>query len=210
MYLRITIVSVILSISAFVHADSSREFRANHSLGVDVALSTLSLPVPGARGAALNYNLSPDWQVSLDYMTTTFELSFSKLNLAGFNEKRYGLKFKRFFGNSFNLGFGYVRRSNEVYLDPNFYGYSVSDINARTEAHANMLHFSLANHWQFDNWTFAVDWLVLDLATSGRVDKSSEDQADNESDKSDIRTAENVLTWYPNMAGFNLRLGYMF
>jgi len=191
-------------------AGSSREFRANHDFGVDVALGTVSLPVPGAKGIALSYNLSPDWQVSADYMSTSFELSFSKLDLAGFNEKRTGLKFKRFFGNSFNMGFGYVRRTNEVYLDPNVYGFSVSDVKARTDAHANMLHFSLANHWQFDNWTFAVDWLVLELATSGRVDQSSEGQADSESDKEDIRDAEDVLTWYPNAAAFNLRLGYMF
>ena len=192
------------------HAGSSRDFRESHSFSVDGVISTLSLPVPGAKGISLNYNLSPNWQISADYMTTSFELSFSKLDLAGFNEKRSGLKFKRFFGNSFNMGFGYVRRTNEVYLDPNVYGFSVSDVQARTEAHANMLHFSLANHWQFDNWTRAVDWLVLDLATSGTVDQSSQDQANDEDDKEDIRSAEKVLTWYPNVAGFNLRLGYMF
>lgn len=207
-YLLIFLASFCLTITSY--ASTSRDFRASHSFSVDGVISTLSLPVPGAKGISLNYNLSPNWQVSADYMTTSFELSFSKLDLAGFNEKRTGLKFKRFFGNSFNMGFGYVRRTNEVYLDPNIYGFTVSDVNARTEAHANMLHFSLANHWQFDNWTLAVDWLVLDLATSGTVDQSSEDQASDEDDKADIRSAEKVLTWYPNVAGFNLRLGYMF
>lgn len=210
MFHRIVAFTTLILLSILSHSETSREFRAAHSVGVDVALSTLSLPVPGSRGAAVNYNLSPDWQVSVDYMTTTFELSFSKLNLAGFNEKRYGVKFKRFYGNSFNLGFGYVRRTNEVYLDPQIYGFSVSNVKARTEAHSNMLHFSLASQWQFDNWMLGVDWLTLDLATSGRIDKSSEDQADDEADKKDIRSAENVLTWYPNIAGFNLRLGYMF
>jgi hypothetical protein len=202
--------SILLIVSVISYAESSRDMRLAHSFGIDVAMSTLSLPVPGARGVAINYNLSPNWQVSLDYMTTTFELNFSNIDLAGFNEKRYGIKFKRFYGNSFNLGFGYVRRINNVYLDPVIYDFSIPELKSRTKAHSNMLHFSMANQWQFDSWMFGVDWLVLDLATSGRVDQSSEKQVDNESNKRSIRSAENVLTWYPNMAVFNIRLGYMF
>jgi len=201
---------LLLLVSVTGHAQSSREFRSHHTLGVDLVLSPVSLPFPGSKGAAVNLNLSPNWQVGVDYMSTGIEVNFSKLNLAGFNEKNIGLKARRFYGNSFNLSFGYVRRTNEVYLDPTVYGISVSDVNFRTEAHSNLLHLGMSNHWQFDNWSVAVNWISLNLPLGGKVTQSAADQADDDGDKDDIRRAENVLTWYPNLATFTMSAGYMF
>jgi len=206
-YIACTVLSLL---TAIAHAESSRAFRDAHDFSFDVIVATASLPIPGSTGAAINWNLSPNWQLSADYLSTGVDVSFSKLDLAGFSEKRFGLKARRFYGNSFNLTYGYTKRTNEVYLDPNVYGFSVTDVQARTEANADMLHFALANHWQFDNWTVAVDWFTLELPVGGEVTLSAEDQASDEGDKEDIRTAENVLTWYPNVAILNLRLGYMF
>lgn len=208
--MRSLVLCLLVLTSVFASAQSSREFRNDHRFSVDLLAVTASLPIPGSTGVALNMNLSPNWQISADYLSTGVDVSFSKLDLAGFSEKRMGLKARRFYGNSFNLTYGYVRRTNEVYLDPNVYGISVTEARARTEAHANMLHFSIANHWQFSNWTVSVDWLAIEAPLNGKVTLSSEDQADDEGDKEDIRTAENVLTWYPNVALLNLRLGYMF
>ncbi len=204
----LTLILMVLSLTS--HAQSSREFRANHLVGLDLVLSPASLPFPGSRGAAVNFNLSPNWQVGVDYMSTGFEVNFSKLNLAGFNEKNVGIKARRFFGNSFNFTFGYVRRTNEVYLDPNVYGFSVSDVQFRTEAHANMLHLALANHWQINNWSLALNWLTMNLPLGGKVTQSAADQTDDADYKEDIRKAENVLTWYPNVAALTLSAGYMF
>ncbi len=147
---------LLLLVSFTGHAQSSREFRSNHSLGIDLVLSPVSLPVPGSKGAAI-------------YMSTGIEVNFSKLDLAGFHEKNIGLKARRFYGNSFNLSFGFVRRTNEVYLDPSVYGISVSDVKYRTEAHANLLHLGMSNHWQFDNWSLAVNWISLNLPLGGKV-----------------------------------------
>ncbi len=201
---------LLVLISIIGHAQSSREFRANHTVGVDLVVSPVSLPFPGSKGVAVNLNLSPNWQIAVDYMSTGIEVNFSKLNLAGFNEKSTGIKARRFYGNSFNLAFGYVRRTNEVYLDPNVYGISVSDIDFRTEAYTDMLHLGMANHWQFDNWSLAVNWISINLPLNGEVTQSAADQADDDGDKEDIRRAENVLTWYPNVATFTMSAGYMF
>lgn len=199
-----------LLVSFTTQAQTSREFRAEHTASIDLNYSVLSLPFPGSKGIGLNLNLSPDWQLALDYMSTGIEVNFSKLNLAGFNETLIGLKARRYYGNSFNLGFGYIYRTNEVYLDPNVYGISTTDVNARTEAATNMLHFSIANRWQFDHWSLGVDWLSLNIPIGGEVTQSVAKLADNESDREDIRTAEDVLTWYPNLATFTLSAGYMF
>lgn len=145
-----------------------------------------------------------------DYISTGVEVNFSRLNLAGFNEKQLGIKARRYFGNSFNLGFGYVRRSNEIYLDPNVYGISATNVNARTEAYANLAHFSIANRWQFDHWSAGIEWFSLNIPLNGEVSNSVSDLADNQGDKEDIRTAENILTWYPNLAVTTISLGYMF
>ncbi|MEH6345287.1 MAG: hypothetical protein V7785_09390 [Bermanella sp.] len=201
---------LLVLISSMGHAQSSREFRSNHSVGLDLVASPASLPFPGSKGVAINFNLSPNWQIGVDYMSTGLEVNFSKLNLAGFNEKNIGIKARRFYGNSFNLSFGYVRRTNEVYLDPSVYGFSVSDINFRTEAYTDMLHLGMAHHWQFDNLSLAVNWLTLNLPLNGEVTQSAASQTDDEEDKDDIRRAENVLTWYPNVAIFTLSAGYMF
>jgi hypothetical protein len=189
---------------------TSSEFRQQHTASIDLQYSLLSLPFPGSKGAALNINLNKDWQLVFDYMSTGIEVNFSKLNLAGFNEKQFGIKARRYFGNSFNLGFGLVRRSNEVYLDPNVYGIAVTDANARTEAYANMAHFSLSNRWQLDNWSAGIEWLALNIPLGGAVSSSVSDLTDDEDDKEDIRTAEDILTWYPSMAITTVSLGYMF
>jgi hypothetical protein len=173
-------------------------------------LSPLSLPFPGSKGAAINFNLSPNWQLGVDYMSTGIEVNFSKLNLAGFNEKNIGIKARRFYGNSFNVSFGYVRRTNEVYLDPNVYDFSVSDVNFRTLAHANLVHVGISNHWQIDNWSLGINWISLNLPVGGKVAQSAASQTDDEGTKEDIRSAENVLTWYPNAATFAMSAGYMF
>jgi hypothetical protein len=199
-----------LFLSSVSIAQSSYDFRSEHNFSVDAVLATASLPIPGSTGVGFNWNVSPQWQLSVDRLSTGVDVNFSKLKLAGFSETRLGLKARRFYGNSFNLTYGYVRRENDVYLEPDLYGFAVTDVKARTEAHADMLHFAIANHWQFNNWTVSVDWLAIELPIGGEVTKSAEDQASSESDKEDIRTAENVLTWYPNIASFNLRLGYMF
>lgn len=189
---------------------TSREFRQQHSASIDLQYALLSLPFPGSKGLAFNVNLGSDWQLVLDYMSTGIEVNFSKLNLAGFNETQLGLKARRYFGNSFNLGFGYVRRSNEIYLDPNVYGISTTEVNARTQAHAHLAHFSLANRWQFDQWSAGIEWIGLNIPFGGEVTNSVADLASDSSDKKDIRSAEDVLTWYPNLATMTFSLGYMF
>jgi len=189
---------------------TSSEFRQSHTTSIDLQYSLLSLPFPGSKGVALNINLDKKWQLVFDYMSTGVEVNFSKLNLAGFNEKQLGIKARRYFGNSFNLGFGYVRRSNEIYLDPNVYGISATNVNARTEAYAHLAHFSIANRWQFDHWSAGVEWFSLNIPLNGEVSNSVSDLADNQGDKEDIRTAENILTWYPNLAVTTISLGYMF
>ncbi len=203
---------ILLLTSSYGYGDelTSSEFRHQHTASIDLQYSLLSLPFPGSKGLALNYNLGADWQLVLDYMSTGIEVNFSKLNLAGFNEKQLGLKARRYFGNSFNLGFGYVRRSNEIYLDPNVYGISTTNINARTEAHANLAHFSLANRWQFDHWSAGIEWFAINIPLGGEVTKSVSDLAEDSDDKKDIRSAEDVLTWYPNLATMTFSLGYMF
>lgn len=189
---------------------SSSQFRDQHVASLDLQYSLLSLPFPGSKGASFNLNLGKDWQLVLDYMSTGVEVNFSKLNLAGFNEKQLGLKIRRYFGNSFNLGFGYVRRSNEIYLDPNVYGINTSNINARTEAYSNLAHFSLSNRWQYNHWSAGIEWLSINIPFSGGVTQSIADLTTNNDEKTDIRNAEDVLTWYPNLAIMTLNLGYMF
>ncbi len=203
-------VLLLIIVTTTCQAQSSREFRANHLVGIDLVLAPVSLPFPGSKGAAINFNLSPNWQLGVDYMSTGVEVNFSKLNLAGFNETNIGFKARRFYGNSFNTSFGYVRRTNEVYLDPNLYGFSVTDVNFRTLAHANLLHVGISNHWQIDNWTLAVNWITLNVPLGGKVTQSAASQTDDEGNKDDIRSAENVLTWYPNLATFAMSAGYMF
>jgi hypothetical protein len=108
------------------------------------------------------------------------------------------------------MSFGYVRRTNEVYLDPNVYGFSVSDVNFRTLAHANLVHVGISNHWQIDNWSLGINWISLNLPVGGKVTQSAASQTDDEGTKENIRSAENVLTWYPNAATFAMSAGYMF
>lgn len=196
-------------VSSLAGAQTSAQFRASHTLGVDAAFAVVSLPFPASKGVALNVNLSGRWQLGLSYMNSGFEVNFSKLNLAGFKERHAGLIARRFFGNSFNLNGGYVYRSNEIYLDPNVYGFSVSDHSVRTEARSDMLQFGISNHWQLEHWTLAVDWLTLTLPVNGEVTQSAADQAAKEQ-RDDVRRAEDVLTWYPNLAVGTVRLGYMF
>lgn len=198
--------------SNFGHSEelTSSKFRQNHTASIDLQYSLLSLPFPGSKGAALNINLGKNWQLVFDYMSTGIEVNFSKLNLAGFNQKQYGIKARRYFGNSFNLGFGYVRRNNEIYLNPSIYDIRITEANARTEAYADLAHFSLSNRWQFGNWSAGIEWLSLDIPLGGKVSKSASDLADNEEDKKDIRSAEDVLTWYPNISSMTVSVGYMF
>ncbi|WP_420589598.1 hypothetical protein [Bacterioplanoides sp.] len=190
-------------------AQTSREFRADHTVGVDLGLSLVSLPFPGSKGAAVNFNLSDQWQLGLSYMNSGFEVNFSKLKLAGFKERHAGLVLRRFFGNSFNLSGAYVYRSNEVFLDPEIYNIPVTDQGFRTEAETHMAQLGISNHWQFDNWSMAVDWITLTLPLSGEVTQSVQERV-SEGDRDTVRRAENVLTWYPNLALATLRVGYMF
>ncbi len=207
--LHIALCSVLLTLATALQAETSREFRASHHVGIDGAFSLVSLPFPAAKGVALNLNLSDQWQLGLSYMNSGFEVNFSKLKLAGFKERHAGLLIRRFFGNSFNLSGGYVYRTNEVYLDPDVYGFPLTEQGIRSEAYTHMAQFSIANHWQQGPWTLAVDWLTLVVPVSGEVTRSSADLAD-EDKRDDVRQAEDVLTWYPNMAVSTLRLGYMF
>lgn len=207
--IRITLAGMLMVCASGLHAETSREFRASHHVGIDGAFSLVSLPFPAAKGVALNVNLNDQWQLGLSYMNSGFEVNFSKLKLAGFKERHAGLLVRRFFGNSFNLSGGYVYRTNEVYLDPEVYGFPLTDQGIRTEAYTHMAQFSIANHWQQGPWTLAVDWLTLVVPVSGEVTRSSADLAD-EDKRDDVRQAEDVLTWYPNMAVSTLRLGYMF
>lgn len=193
-----------------LRAQTSADVRAEHHLGVDLAYSAVSLPFPGSKGIAANFNLSDRWQLGLSYMNSGFDIDFSKLKLAGFKERHTGLLLRRFFGNSFNITGAYIYRQNEVFLDPNVYGIPLGDQRLSTEAHTHMLQFGMANHWQFDQWTVAVDWFSLTLPLSGDVTKSVAEQADSDSNQRAVRTAENVLTWYPNLAFGTLRVGYMF
>lgn len=72
-----------------------------------------------------------------------------------------------------------------------------------------MAQLGVSNHWQFDNWSMAVDWITLTLPLSGEVTQSVQERV-SEGDRDTVRRAENVLTWYPNLALATLRVGYMF
>ena len=85
--IRITLAGMLMVCASGLHAETSREFRASHHVGIDGAFSLVSLPFPAAKGVALNVNLSDQWQLGLSYMNSGFEVNFSKLKLAGFKER---------------------------------------------------------------------------------------------------------------------------
>ncbi|MCH2040965.1 MAG: hypothetical protein MK185_10050 [Saccharospirillaceae bacterium] len=56
-----------------------------------------------------------------------------------------------------------------------------------------MAQLGVSNHWQFDNWSMAVDWITLTLPLSGEVTQSVQERV-SEGDRDTVRRVENVLT----------------
>lgn len=191
-------------------AQSSKEFRHAHTAGVDVAFSLVSLPLPASKGLAVNINLSDEWQLGVSYMSSGISVDLLAVKLAGITERHMGLHARRFLGNSFNVHTAYVYRNNEIFLDPKAYGFSVTPHPVYSQTRTQMIHFGVSNHWQYNHWTFAVDWLTLTLPISGRVERSVDYLASTSRDKKRISDAETLLAWYPNVSLLTLRLGYMF
>lgn len=205
----VVVVALLLSVLD-AQAQTSREFRHDHTVGVDVAFSLLSLPLPASKGVAINFNASDDWQVGASYMSSGISVDLLAVTLAGITERHMGLHARRFWGNSFNVHAAYVYRKNDIFLDPQAYGFSVTSHHVGSETRTHMIHLGVSNHWQYNHWTFAADWLTLTLPLAGDVYQSVSDLASSSRNKQRIRDAETLLVWYPNVSLLTLRLGYMF
>lgn len=173
------------------------DYRQHNTIGLDLSYTPLAIPFPNVLGGGVSYNFNRDWQLRLDYRTTDNAMDYSDLKVASVNEEIYGIKFRHFFGNSFNMTFGYERRATDAYLDLAAIDVSISGEPIRSEAYADMLHLSLANHWQVDNWSFGVEWLSISLPINGKVTQSTAEQVDNASGNVEVKQARVTLPELP-------------
>lgn len=93
---------------------------------------------------------------------------------------------------------GYVRRNTKAYLDLAAIDVSISGDPIQSKAYADMIHLSLANHWQVDNWSFGVEWISVNLPINGKITQSTADQVDDSAGNVEVKNARADLPGLPD------------
>jgi len=175
--------SAFLTVTSFVYAADSAGNRADSIVMIAPLSTGIHLPSIAAPPIRLGVLLGPDWMVGLDVGSNEYSRSdgTSKATATYSNQGLFG---RYFIGNSFNVLAGYHMRNYDASVtSTDSSGTATFDLKAQ----ANVLTFTLANHWLMD-WGLWIgyDWLLL----SSTVSESSEATVTRSGSIGDIKRAE--------------------
>lgn len=195
---------------SFFADQPSRQDRENSSIAANLSYSKISYPFSGY-GANVHYISSGNWLFGLEYTSASRKFQFWKFDLARFEEKNLLLQAKRFFGNSFNIKMGMGYRRTAFVFAPEIFSVSLAAEDKVSSAETYIARLALANQWHFAHrYTFAIDWISLDIPFYQKIIDSAARYASNQNDQDNIRKAESFLQFYPSVAAFRLEAGVIF
>jgi len=195
-----------------VFAMSSSEMRQQHHLGANVYWQPVSLPIPSAKGATLSLYASKKWSLGADFSSSTLGFQLFGIDVGEVNERKLTLQARRYFGNSFNLKFGFGKRVTQARAPDNLFSLAIGDSNLTlSEMRANFISFAAGNEWQFGSrYTFIVDWFTLEVPVATSTTQSAAQYGNTPSDQQTIEDIESTLRWYPSGGAFKLQVGVLF
>ncbi|MDH5545791.1 MAG: hypothetical protein OEZ43_09365 [Gammaproteobacteria bacterium] len=198
--------------TAQAQEETSQDIRGKGKIAAHVYWSPAHIPFPNALGANVYFIANEKWQLGYDYLSSGRAIGLFSFKVGEISENSHTLLARRFFGNSFNLLFGAGQRTLTAKLPNNLLDLATTEYSlTAAELQTRYARIGVGNQWHFKkHYTFAVDWLILDIPFSGEVITSSSQFASSPSNTDTIRTTENILKYFPSFALVQMNFGVVF
>ena len=176
----------------------------------------LDLILPGKYGVSLGSIRTADVSWEFEYLHGSVAVPFLIEDLGSMSDDRFSLIRRSYFGsNSFNFSYGLTYFDFSVHLGDKLLSklsgnnYPSVDL---VELQAFGFNVGVGNRWTFKhNITLGVDWISwAQPVIVTKKDAAFLDYANNADDKDDVKTAVNVISYFPRLSLLKVQLGILF
>lgn len=193
----------------------SLQNRADSNLSLFYIPMSLGYVLPSKKGFAASWIINSKLMIEGEYLSGSYGLSLSLIDVALFSEKIYSGKFRWYPGNSFNVFAGLGQRNYKFTLGSDLLAIATDQMVTAfptTVVENQVLVVGLGNRWQFDNgFTLGFDWFELIVPIGrGKVDDEALAYFANEKDKEITKKALRFFRYAPTINALKLQLGYTF
>ena len=173
------------------------------------------LVLPSKTGFSATWIRDSSSSFEAEYLSASYGLSFSHLDLAMFSEKIVSLKYRMYTGNSFHWFAGVGQRSYKFKIGDDLLALATKQAFPTIPVFVvenQVITLGLGNRWQFDNrFTLGFDWFELLIPVGrGRIEDDTLDFFANEGDRDKTETFLKFLRYGPTFTALKLQLGYTF
>jgi hypothetical protein len=171
--------------------------------------------LPSKTGFSATWILSSTSSLEAEYLSGSYGLSFSKLDIATFSEKIISAKYRWYTGNSFNLFLGGGERKYKFSVGNDLLAFATNQPFSSFPSlvvENQVMVLGLGNRWQYDNgFTLGFDWLELIIPVGkGRIENSTLDNFKDEKDRDNTEKFLKLLRYAPTVTVLKIALGYTF
>ena len=200
-------------------SNSSLENRKKHNYGLNAIFAPIDVLVYGKYGLSF-YKATEEknTQYELQYLKASYAVSIANIDFAKMTDQRLSF-FKRNFSDSgnFNWYYGLSYISFDASFGSNVLNNLVPGSNL-SEAELVKIQtigfdFGLGHRWYFDNnMSLSVDWFGVSqpLAILKKEAPYAEAASTSDTDKSNAKSAVDIITFFPRLQALKLSLGYNF
>lgn len=175
----------------------------------------LDIPIFAKYGATVGYISGPNHIWELEYMTGSVGTAILFADIGSITDTKISLQRRVYYGGSFNITYGLTYFNFSAKLGDDL----MNNVSNNTYPSLDMVDiqaygatFGIGNTWTFrKNITVGIDW--FSIAQPLLVTKKEApylDYATDPSDKDDVDTAVNIISYLPRISIIQLHIGYMF
>ncbi len=197
------------------------EVRDSEKNRADSKASLFFIPIssgvvlPSKTGFSATWIWDSSSSLEAEYLSGSYGLSFSHLDIAKFSEKIVSLKYRMYTGNSFNWFAGVGQRSYRFAIGDDLLAVATKQTVPTIPVFVvenQVISLGLGNRWQFDNrFTLGFDWFELLIPVGrGKIQDDTLAYFANEGDRDKTEKFLKFLRYGPTFSAIKLQLGYSF
>lgn len=196
-------------------ARDSQKNRSESDVSLFYIPFSTGVILPSKKGFAGTWILGPKSSLEAEYLSASYGLSFSKLDIALFSEIVISAKYRWYTGNSFNLFVGAGQRTYKFSVGNDLLAIATNQAFSSFPSlvvENQVLVLGLGNRWQFDSgFTLGFDWLELIVPIGkGRIENETLAYFKDEDERDNTEKILKLLRYGPTVSALKLGLGYTF
>ena len=193
----------------------SRKNRADSKATLFFIPFSSGIVLPAKTGFSATWIWDASSSLEAEYLSGSYGLSFSHLDIAMFSEKIVSLKYRTYAGNSFNWFAGFGQRTYKFSIGDDLLAFATKQTLPSIPVfivESQVVSLGLGNRWQFDNrFTLGFYWFEHHIPGGrGKLEDDTLAYFANEGDRAKTEKFLKLLRYGPTFTTLKLQVGYSF